>query len=291
MNLEIAFLARSFLNVYLSDNSDLSQSGRNGQKRVNVELVNSIEAVLIFGYSILKREVDPIDIVKARNRGFIMRALLKLSAVVAAFAAVPAFAVPVITSAAVTGSNGHAATGTVWNTASNQYYSLFVSHPYGNTLNPNGTFTSAPVGSIGDSNYTIAGDGWPTNTKKGNSDPFYDLTVVLTENGVSKTLTGIFDEATQAFTPTGNAVKFSGVNYSLTDFNWVRGLSNIVGSHSVGSAVYKGQPIGSKSDYQGAFTINAAGVPEPATWSLMIVGFGAVGGTMRRRRNAALAAA
>ncbi|OJU15110.1 MAG: hypothetical protein BGN95_03145 [Sphingomonas sp. 66-10] len=205
--------------------------------------------------------------------------------------AIPATAVPVITSAAVTGSNGHASTGTVWNTASNQYYTLFIQHPYGNTLNANGAFTSAPVGSIGASDYTLAGDGWPTNTKKGNSDPFYNLTVVLTENGVSKTLTGIFDEATQGFASTSNAVKFSGVNYSLTDFNWVRGLSNIVGSHSVGSAVYPHQPIGSKSDYQGAFTINAAGVPEPATWGLMIVGFGGVAGTMRRRRSNALAVA
>lgn len=220
-----------------------------------------------------------------------MRAIFTLTAAAVAFVAIPATAVPVITSAAVTGSNGHASTGTVWNTASNQYYTLFVSHPYGNTLNPNGTFTSAPVGSTGASDYTIAGDGWPTNTKKGNSDPFYNLTVVLTENGVSKTLTGLFDEATQGFTSTSNAVKFSGVNYSLTDFNWVRGLSNIVGSHSVGSAVYPHQPIGSKSDYQGAFTINAAGVPEPATWSLMIVGFGGVAGTMRRRRSASFATA
>jgi hypothetical protein len=33
-------------------------------------------------------------------------------------------------------------------------------------------------------------------------------------------------------------------------------------------------------------SISAAGVPEPATWALMILGFGAVGGTMRRRRSA-----
>ncbi len=220
-----------------------------------------------------------------------MRTFLRLAAAAVVFAGVPAGAVPVITSAAVTGSNGHASTGTVWDTASNQYYTLFIQHPYGSTLNPNGTFTSAPVASSGASDYTLAGDGWPLNTKMGNSDPFYNLTLVLSENGVSKTLTGIFDEATQGFTATSGVAKFSSVNYSLVDFNWVRGLSNIVGSHSIASAVYPHQPIGSKSDYQGAFTINAAGVPEPATWSLMILGFGAVGGTMRRRSSKMLAVA
>ena len=220
-----------------------------------------------------------------------MRAFLKITAAAVVFAAVPASAVPVITSAAVTGSNGSAPSGTVWNTASNQFYTLFIQHPYGNTLNPNGTFTTAPVASTGASDYTIAGDGWPQGTKSGNSDPFYNLTLTLTENGVSKTLTGIFDEATQSFSAIDGTVKFSGVNYTLTDFNWVRGLSNIVGSHSIDSAVYPGQPIGSKSDYQGAFTINAAGVPEPATWGLMILGFGGVAGAMRRRRSSTLATA
>lgn len=33
----------------------------------------------------------------------------------------------------------------------------------------------------------------------------------------------------------------------------------------------------------------AAGVPEPATWALMILGFGAVGGSMRYRRNSTAA--
>ncbi len=35
------------------------------------------------------------------------------------------------------------------------------------------------------------------------------------------------------------------------------------------------------------FPIVTPGVPEPATWAMMIVGFGAVGGAMRRRRSRA----
>ena len=33
----------------------------------------------------------------------------------------------------------------------------------------------------------------------------------------------------------------------------------------------------------------AAGVPEPATWAMMLVGFGGLGGLLRRRRTASLA--
>ena len=37
--------------------------------------------------------------------------------------------------------------------------------------------------------------------------------------------------------------------------------------------------------------VSISAVPEPATWALMILGFGAVGGAMRRRRAATLATA
>ena len=39
------------------------------------------------------------------------------------------------------------------------------------------------------------------------------------------------------------------------------------------------------------FTTSAGGVPEPATWGLMIVGFGGIGAILRRRRAAGAMAA
>ena len=35
--------------------------------------------------------------------------------------------------------------------------------------------------------------------------------------------------------------------------------------------------------------LNSGAVPEPATWAMMIAGFGAIGGTLRRRRSATVA--
>jgi hypothetical protein len=42
---------------------------------------------------------------------------------------------------------------------------------------------------------------------------------------------------------------------------------------------------GGNASFGGDFNFTAAAVPEPATWGLMILGFGAVGGAMRRRQS------
>ena len=213
-----------------------------------------------------------------------MRNMTKLLlASVAMAVTTPAMAAPTLTSAAVTGPSG-----TVWNTTVDSFYTLFVQRPLGNLLNPNDNFTGPvlndPNGGAFD--FQVAGDGWPTDSRTGNSDPFYTLTLNLTEGSVSSTLTGVFDIAAGTFLATSGPATFSDGIYSLDDFNWSRGLVNLVGSYSRDTAVYAGQPIGSRADYQGAFSVSVTAVPEPATWGLMILGFGAVGGVMRPRRKA-----
>lgn len=53
--------------------------------------------------------------------------------------------------------------------------------------------------------------------------------------------------------------------------------------------LYFGVTDGNFGDNGGAFSITVSqGVPEPATWALMILGFGAVGGAMRRRAQKAV---
>lgn len=51
----------------------------------------------------------------------------------------------------------------------------------------------------------------------------------------------------------------------------------------------KGSVVGSSQDGSYAGTLNVVNqpaVPEPSTWAMMLVGFGAVGGAMRRRKAA-----
>lgn len=50
-------------------------------------------------------------------------------------------------------------------------------------------------------------------------------------------------------------------------------------------ALKAGNPLGLRVEF---LTSSVAVVPEPATWGMMILGFGAIGGAMRRRKAAAL---
>lgn len=211
-----------------------------------------------------------------------MRGFNLAVAITAMTLASPAFSTAYITSAAVTGPSG-----TVWDTTSNGYYTLFVQFPFGNSLNPNDEALNASINPTGASDYTIAGDGWPLNTKFGNSDPFYNLTIGLEDGALNGTLSGFFDLGTGTFTVTSAPLQLGNTVYTLTDFAWSRSLSNVVGSYSTSSTTFPNQPVGSLADYLGAFTVTtASAVPEPATWGMMIVGFGLAGSAMRRRRSA-----
>lgn len=96
-----------------------------------------------------------------------------------------------------------------------------------------------------------------------------------------------------------NDISFSDVSYDGQAFNIIsqgqnefRALNNVhVALGGVQHLVVSGVSGGNGS-YDGVISFSTiAGVPEPAAWALMIVGFGGVGATVRaRRRQVAFAA-
>lgn len=218
-----------------------------------------------------------------------MRILLTAAAAVTALV-VPsvATAAPTITSAAVTGQATLVSgpSGRVWNTTVDSFYTLFIARPVTSYFNPNDNFSGAPVTDPDDGEFGFAlnGDGFPTETRPNPpvpSDPFYRLTLTLTEGSRTGTLSGVYSSATGLFTATTPRLSFASGGYALTEFTWFRSNNNTVGAFSTNATPVIGP--GSRADYQGSFTLVA--VPEPATWALMILGFGVVGLTLRTRRR------
>jgi hypothetical protein len=74
----------------------------------------------------------------------------------------------------------------------------------------------------------------------------------------------------------GSSFILGNTRFSLMEFSFRRDLGDAV---SPNIAV----PGGAGNDYNGNFRINTGVIPEPASWALMIIGFGLVGVSARRR--------
>ena len=72
------------------------------------------------------------------------------------------------------------------------------------------------------------------------------------------------------------------LNYTVLDGTG-RFLGATGGFHGIGTVDARVPPSRVTFDFDGL--INAPAVPEPATWAVMMLGFGLIGGAMRRRRN------
>jgi hypothetical protein len=132
-----------------------------------------------------------------------------------------------------------------------------------------------------------------------------DLQFLIFNSGTGALL---YQSAIQSFADTGAGFKFAnpfsftfnpGITYGLTaasstggqylvdftantvsGFNFLTGNQNLAGPFGA-STLQLGQNC---CDVSTALVLASGAVPEPATWAFMILGFGAIGGALRRRK-------
>lgn len=75
---------------------------------------------------------------------------------------------------------------------------------------------------------------------------------------------------------------------STSDLNWLLYSGNFVASNS-STILSFNNTVGGPNEGIFLDAVSVAAVPEPGTWALMILGFGAVGGAMRLRNRKSLA--
>lgn len=171
--------------------------------------------------------------------------------------------------------------GTVWNTARDGYYAVFLQRPVGNLLNPSDNFSGTAT-TEGGNNFVILGEGYYPGTSA-NSDTLYNLTLTFADGAV---ITGQYVFGTGAQTggtfQNGTSATVGGTTYTLNGFGWDRSRADNV-------SAYRAESGGDPYDYTGQFSYSAisAAVPEPATWAMLVLGFGVLGGAMRTRARKA----
>lgn len=92
------------------------------------------------------------------------------------------------------------------------------------------------------------------------------------------------------FNPAQNAVNF--IVGGLPAYNPTHVYTFLLNTGtSTPSQLHFGVGDGNFGDNGGSFSVTVSAVPEPATWGMMIAGFGLAGAAMRRKRTAAPAIA
>jgi len=137
----------------------------------------------------------------------------------------------------------------------------------GLTITPNEVILTATNGTG-----VISGD-----TAPGLSGITFNIDVKPT-GGATNIGSGIFSSPLENF-----GTKVLQDAFSLTDSSAQGVLASYTTGKGAGKKTYE-YLKGFTAESNGNFSADPLGVPEPATWAVMLVGLGAVGGAMRRRR-------
>lgn len=84
--------------------------------------------------------------------------------------------------------------------------------------------------------------------------------------------------------PFGPPGGFEAINLTLLGFSQFSS-SQVLFTGTTAAPVFKTGSFALTSIVSGASTLTITAVPEPATWALLVTGFGLVGGAVRRRRR------
>lgn len=125
----------------------------------------------------------------------------------------------------------------------------------------------------------------------GNDDPqeyrLFDAQGRLTLKSINVTASEIWNAGSEAFDPANAAFLVGGNNSLRTPENGVVGFnfSELAGFNGLTTAAGYVFTSGLRAD-QNVYRITFSATPEPASWAMMILGFGATGWSLRRRRGA-----
>jgi hypothetical protein len=129
------------------------------------------------------------------------------------------------------------------------------------------------------------------------SDGVYDYALTFNVANLSKaSFTGQYAVDNQVTSILLNGVALNtnggGTDGGFTSFAAAAGSGFIAGKNTLTFQVDNfAQSSGNPSGLNVEFLSSAGGVPEPATWAMMLVGFGGLGAAMRSRRSRVAAAA
>ena len=128
----------------------------------------------------------------------------------------------------------------------------------------------------------------------GNDDPqeyrLFDANGRLALKSINVTASEIWNAGSEAFDPANAAFLVGGTNSLRTPENGVVGFnfSELAGFNGLTTAAGYEFSSGLRAN-QNVYRISFSATPEPGTWAMMILGFGATGWSLRRRRAAAIA--